>query len=72
MYSHVQPITKNEEWLTPQDAARKIGVSPSLIYKMIRTGQLQASRVGLKLIRIKVADLKAIYRPTSKTTGETL
>jgi excisionase family DNA binding protein len=72
MSSNLQSITKNQEWLTPQDAARQIGVSPSLIYKMIRIGQLQASRVGLKLIRIKVTDLNAIYRPASKTVGEKL
>jgi len=52
------------EWLTPADAARRIGVSSSFIYKLIRTGELTASRVGSKLLRISTTDLDAIYRPS--------
>ena len=58
------PIQETAEWLTPADAARRIGVSSSFIYKLIRTGELTASRVGAKLLRINTTDLDAIYRPT--------
>jgi excisionase family DNA binding protein len=57
------PIQEAAEWLTPADAARRIGVSSSFIYKLIRTGELTASRVGAKLLRINTTDLDAIYRP---------
>jgi len=68
MLSPLQVNSENEEWLTPKEAAHRIGVSSSFIYKLIKTNKLEASRVGSKLLRIKLADLQSIYRPTSKNT----
>ena len=68
MLSPLQVNSENEEWLTPKEAAYRIGVSSSFIYKLIKTNKLEASRVGSKLLRIKLADLQSIYRPTSKNT----
>jgi excisionase family DNA binding protein len=64
MNTQIPTIQEPAEWLTPADAARRIGVSSSFIYKLIRTGELTASRVGAKLLRINTTDLDAIYRPT--------
>ena len=68
MLSPIQLNSENSEWLTPKEAAHRIGVSSSFIYKLIKTNKLEASRVGSKLLRIKLADLQSIYRPTSKST----
>jgi excisionase family DNA binding protein len=63
---------ENDGWLTPKQAALRIGVSASFIYKLVKTNQLPASRVGSKLLRIKASDADAIYRPTSKTTAQSI
>ena len=69
MLSPLQINSENDEWLTPKEAAHRIGVSSSFIYKLIKTNKLEASRVGSKLLRIKITDLQAIYRPTSKSAS---
>jgi len=66
MTTQAPTIQETAEWLTPADAARRIGVSSSFIYKLIRTGELTASRVGSKLLRINITDLNAIYRPSGE------
>lgn len=63
---------ENDEWLTPKQAAQRIHVSTSFIYKLVKTNQLPASRVGSKLLRIKASDADAIYRPTSKGVAQTI
>lgn len=68
MLSPLQVNSENDEWLTPKEAAHRIGVSSSFIYKLIKTNQLAASRVGSKLLRIKTSDADAVYRPTFKYT----
>lgn len=72
MISPIQASSENSEWLTPKEAAYRIGVSSSFIYKLIKTNKLEASRVGSKLLRIKITDLQAIYRPTSKSATQTM
>ncbi len=52
--------------LSPKEAAIYLGVSPSLIYKMIKNGTLPARRIGEKLLNIKPADLDQVYRPAKK------
>ena len=54
--------------LSPKEAAIYLGVSPSLIYKMIKNGTLPARRIGEKLLNIKPVDLDQVYRP-AKTGG---
>lgn len=54
--------------LSPKEAAIHLGVSPSLIYKMINNGTLPAHRIGEKLLCIKPSDLDQVYRP-AKTGG---
>ncbi len=65
MFSNSYPMPSPEEMLTPKEAAFRLRVSLSLIYKMIREGDLPATRIGEKLIRIKPADLDALYRPSA-------
>ena len=66
MASPNQLNPENDEWLTPKQAAQRIHVSTSFVYKLIKTDQLPASRVGSKLLRIKASDADAVYRPTIK------
>ena len=72
MVSPNQLNPENDEWLTPKQAAQRIHVSTSFVYKLVKTNQLPASRVGSKLLRIKASDADAIYRPTSKSTAQTM
>ena len=72
MISPNQLNPENAEWLTPKQAAQRIHVSTSFVYKLVKTNQLPASRVGSKLLRIKASDADAIYRPTSKSTAQTM
>jgi excisionase family DNA binding protein len=72
MLSPILLNSENSEWLTPKEAAYRIGVSSSFIYKLIKTNKLEASRVGSKLLRINITDLQAIYRPTFKSATQSV
>ena len=46
--------------LDTQAVARRLGVSRSLVYKLVEMGELPASRMGVKnCIRISESDVKA-------------
>lgn len=51
------------EWLSLQKAAVIYDVSVDTLRRSISTGRLPASRVGRRLIRVRVTDLERLYRP---------
>lgn len=51
------------EWLSLQQAALIYGVSIDTIRRRIATGALPASRIGARLIRVRIADLESVCRP---------
>lgn len=44
------------EFLTPQDVQRELSIGKNTFYRLVRSGQLQAFRIG-KLWRVKKEDL---------------
>lgn len=52
-----------EETVTMAEAAALVQVSPSTIWRWINQGDLPAYRVGLRRVRIKVADLHRMVAP---------
>ncbi len=51
------------EWLSLQQAAALYGVSVDTLRRRIADGRLPASRFGVRLIRVRAADLERLYRP---------
>ena len=51
------------EWLSLQQAALIYGVSVDTLRPRIPTGALPASRIGARLIRVRIADLERVWRP---------
>ena len=43
-------------WLSTQDAARRLGVTPRTLYRFIDEGQLPAYRLG-RVIRLQLAEV---------------
>ena len=44
------------DWLSTQEAARRLGVTPRTLYRFIDVGDLPAYRLG-RVIRLKAADI---------------
>lgn len=55
----------DKEFLSLEEVADKLGVTYQLIYRLVRSGELPAVRLG-KLYRVASADLDA-YLQTSRT-----
>ena len=51
------------EWLSLQKAALIYDVSVDTLRRSISAGRLPASRLGTRLIRVRIADLERLYRP---------
>ena len=51
------------EWLSLQQAATIYGISVDPLRRSISAGRLPASRLGTRLIRVRIADLERLYRP---------
>ncbi len=51
------------EYISLQDAAVLYDVSVDLLRHRIRTGDLPAVHAGRRLIRIRIEDLKRMFRP---------
>ena len=45
------------EWLSTQDAARRLGITPRTLYRFIDLGDLPAYRLG-RVIRLKADDVE--------------
>lgn len=50
-------------WLSISQAAEQFGVHKNTIRNLIRRGELPASRIGERIIRISEADLLALFTP---------
>jgi excisionase family DNA binding protein len=55
-----QPVP---EWLSLQQAAAIYGVSVDTLRRSISAGELPASRLGVRLIRVRLDDLERLFRP---------
>ncbi len=55
--------TSAKDYYTVAEAAEVLGVSPSTIWRWIKSRRLPAYRVGPKNIRIQKADVEAVIRP---------
>lgn len=44
-------------WLSIAEAARRLGVTPRTLYRLINAGDLPAYRIG-RVIRLKVVDVE--------------
>jgi excisionase family DNA binding protein len=55
--------SQESDYYTVAQAAKVLEVSPSTIWRWIKTGKLPAYRVGQRNIRIKKADLPRIITP---------
>lgn len=51
------------EWLSLQQAAHIYGVSVDTLRRRVVTGDLPASRLGRRIIRVRVEDLDRMFRP---------
>ena len=58
---------KNEEYKSLEEVAEMLGVTYQLIYRLVRSGELPAVRLG-KLYRVASSDLDA-YLERSKSTA---
>ena len=64
--THPDPSYRNRrvpEWLSLQQAAHIYGVSVDTLRRRVMTGDLPASRLGRRIIRVRVEDLNYIFRP---------
>lgn len=59
----------DEITLQVREAARRVGVSPQLLYKEIKEGRLQARRRP-RLTLVALTDLMAWYGEFAPTAGE--
>lgn len=53
-----------DDYLSPRQAAEKLGCSKDTILRRIHSGELPAVRNG-RLIRVRPADVAALLKPTS-------
>jgi len=56
------------EWLSTQEAARRLGVTPRTLYRFIDQGDLPAYRLG-RVIRLKKADVDAFIEASRIEPG---
>ncbi|MET0726916.1 MAG: helix-turn-helix domain-containing protein [Acidimicrobiales bacterium] len=56
------------EWLSTQDAARRLGVTPRTLYRFIDVGDLPAYRLG-RVIRLKAEDVDAFIESSRIEPG---
>jgi excisionase family DNA binding protein len=55
-------------WLSTQDAARRLGVTPRTLYRFIDQGDLTAYRLG-RVIRLKLVDVDAFIEASKIEPG---
>lgn len=59
--------TIEPEFIGLADAAALIGVCPMTIRRYIRDGKLQGYRHGTALLRVRIADVRALLTPDTHT-----
>jgi excisionase family DNA binding protein len=62
-------IAQEERLLSVSEAARRIGVSPSTVWRWIDAQRLPAVRIGLRKIRIRETDAQAMIAPARASEG---
>ena len=55
----------SEKLLTLKEAAKRLGVAPDDVEAMIRSGRLQAFRLGGSFLRVRRKDVEAMYAEVS-------
>jgi excisionase family DNA binding protein len=55
-------------WLSTQDAARRLGVTPRTLYRFVDQGELPAYRLG-RVIRLKADDVDAFIESSRIEPG---
>lgn len=55
-------------WLSTQDAARRLGITPRTLYRFIDLGELPAYRLG-RVIRLKADDVDAFIEASRIVPG---
>ncbi len=55
-------------WLSTQDAARRLGITPRTLYRFIDLGELPAYRLG-RVIRLKAEDVDAFIEASRIEPG---
>lgn len=56
-------LTLRPEYISLQDAAVLYAVSVDLLRERIRTGEIPAVHAGRRLIRVRLEDLRRMFRP---------
>jgi excisionase family DNA binding protein len=56
------------EWLSTQDAARRLGITTRTLYRFIDQGDLPGYRMG-RVIRVKAADVDAFIEASRIQPG---
>lgn len=56
------------EWLSTQDAARRLGITTRTLYRFIDQGELPGYRMG-RVIRVKASDVEAFIEASRITPG---
>jgi excisionase family DNA binding protein len=56
------------DWLSTQDAARRLGITPRTLYRFIDLGDLPAYRLG-RVIRLKAEDVAAFIESSRIEPG---
>ncbi|MHB8574911.1 MAG: excisionase family DNA-binding protein [Dehalococcoidia bacterium] len=64
-------VTADEEYLTVLQAARRLAVSPSTVWRWIAAGKLHAYRIGDRTIRITDADIATALKPAASAAPRT-
>lgn len=57
-------------WGTIAEAAEWIGVNPRTIRRMISRGELEARRIGPRLIRVRMDKLDSLGQPLAWNGGD--
>ena len=61
-------MTTDTVWLSTQDAAKRLGVTPRTLYRFIDLGDLPAYRLG-RVIRLKADDVDAFIESSRIQPG---
>ncbi|HEY3144556.1 MAG TPA: helix-turn-helix domain-containing protein [Acidimicrobiales bacterium] len=57
------------EWLSTQEAARRLGITPRTLYRFIDHGELPAYRFG-RVIRLQASEVHSFIRSSRIKPGE--
>jgi excisionase family DNA binding protein len=56
-------IIKQDDRVSISQAAELVGVHPNTIRNLLMRGELNAERIGKRIIRIRKSDLDALFTP---------